>query len=198
MNNSHIRALVGLLVVSVLVALLSLLRTATGNIYHETEASGILTMAQCLKCHDGSTGKLITICLGRDCLYLRNHSMMHPYPPATKVNDYASRAEIEQAGCVLEEGKITCLSCHDLTKPAPHLIKSGDQLCLICHKNLRGNGGLLAEFHSRNPHPAAGYRSREGEGRHPTGVLQASLQLLQLLSERVLRVFQGDPVAEGH
>nr|WP_226377866.1 cytochrome c3 family protein [Citrifermentans bremense] len=37
---------------------------------------------------------------------------------------------------VLQDGKITCLSCHDLTKP-PHLIKKGDQLCYLCHKSLR-------------------------------------------------------------
>ncbi|HJV64921.1 MAG TPA: hypothetical protein VJ550_04235 [Geomonas sp.] len=198
MNNSHIRPLVGLLVVIALVAVLSLLRTAAGNIYHESEASGILTMAECLKCHDGTTGKMITVCLGNDCLYLRNHSMMHPYPPAAKVNDYASRTEIEQAGCVLEDGKITCLSCHDLTKPAPHLIRSGDQLCLICHKNLRGKGGLIAEPRRINSASAATFRWRGSEGPHPTGVLQASLQLLELVSERILRVFQRNPVSEGH
>jgi hypothetical protein len=107
------------------------------NYLHQQQASGILTMQECLKCHDGITGKLITVCLGNECLYLKEHSLMHQYPPPSKQNDYASVVEIESAGCILEAGKVTCLSCHDLTKPPPHLIQEGDKLCLICHKNLR-------------------------------------------------------------
>lgn len=144
MNNSHIKALVALFVVVALIPFLSMLRSAVGNTYHESQAAGILTMAECLKCHDGSTGKMIALCLGNECLYLNNHSLMHPYPPARKANDYASRADIEQAGCILENGKVTCLSCHDLTRPPPHLIRDGDQLCLICHKNLRGRNPALS------------------------------------------------------
>ena len=44
-------------------------------------------------------------------------------------------AEIEAAGCVLENGRTTCLSCHDLTKPPPgRTIRDGHDLCFICHK----------------------------------------------------------------
>jgi hypothetical protein len=103
------------------------------NPFHATKAAGILTMRECLECHNGLMGKAIHVCLGNNCLYTRNHSLMHRYPPVGKEGRYAPVEEIERAGCILEDGKITCLSCHDLTKPPPHTIRNGDQLCLICH-----------------------------------------------------------------
>lgn len=115
---------------------LSTLTFAAGGSHH-LKAGGILTARDCLHCHDGVTGKLITLCLGNECLYLKNHSILHPYPPSKKAGEYASREEVEAAGCILEEGRVTCQSCHDLTKPPPHLIKNGNDLCFICHKALR-------------------------------------------------------------
>ena len=104
-----------------------------GNVFHQTQAAGVVTMADCLSCHDGITGRAITVCLGNECLYTKNHSVMHRYPPVGKESNYAPQGEIEQAGCILEGGKITCLSCHNLANPPPHLIREGDKLCLICH-----------------------------------------------------------------
>ena len=103
------------------------------NSYHQTQAAGILKMQDCLKCHSGSPGKAVSICLGNECLYSKSHSLMHNYPPTGKSRDYAALQDVEKAGCVLEDGKVTCLSCHDLTKPQPHLIQEGDKLCTICH-----------------------------------------------------------------
>ncbi|GFO55793.1 hypothetical protein GMSM_28000 [Geomonas sp. Red276] len=136
MKNSH-RYLVfsGIVVISVLV--LFAFGFVVGNTYHQSQASGILTAEDCLQCHDGITGRLITLCLGDQCLYLQNHSILHPYPPVRRAAEYASRAEIEAAGCMLEDGKVTCLSCHNLTKPPPHLIRDGDELCYICHKTFK-------------------------------------------------------------
>lgn len=101
------------------------------NTFHEKQAAGVLTMKECLECHNTK----IVPCLGKDCMYTNNHPLMHTYPPEGKERRYASISEIQQAGCVLEDGKITCLSCHDLTKPPPRTIRAGDQLCLICHKD---------------------------------------------------------------
>jgi hypothetical protein len=103
------------------------------NSYHKTLAAGVVSMQDCMECHSGAVGKAVSICLGNECLYSNNHSLMHPYPPINKAADYAPLGDIEKAGCVLENGKITCLSCHDLTKPPPHLIREGDKLCSICH-----------------------------------------------------------------
>lgn len=113
------------------------LRMGEANIDHLTSASGILTMQECIACHSEGTTHPVAICLDDHCLYTNDHSLMHRYPPLGKELEYAPAAEIIAAGCILEDGKITCLSCHDLTQPAPHLIRTGDQLCGICHRLLR-------------------------------------------------------------
>lgn len=113
------------------------LRMGEANLDHLTSANGILTMQECLACHAEGSTHPVAICLDDHCLYTNDHSLMHPYPPAGKETDYVPTAQILAAGCVLEEGKITCLSCHDLTHPAPHLIRDGDELCAICHRLLR-------------------------------------------------------------
>ncbi len=111
----------------------ALISFSGNNPFHRARAAGVTTMKECLDCHNGIMAKAITLCLGNECLYTKNHSLMHLYPPIGKERLYAPRSEIERAGCILENGKITCLSCHDLTKPPPHVIRQGDQLCLICH-----------------------------------------------------------------
>lgn len=121
---------------------LFLFKYGHANPYHQTDAAGVLTMQECLQCHDKSSKKPIYICSGDMCLYSKNHSLMRPYPPMRHPNEYAPLPEIQEAGCVLENGLTTCLSCHDLTKPPPHLIRDGDQLCYICHKALRPTGSL--------------------------------------------------------
>lgn len=107
------------------------------NPYHQQDAAGLLRMQECLECHNIKMGKPVSICIGNDCVYRKNHSVMRPYPPFGKEKDYSPISEIENAGSYLEEGNITCLSCHDLTKPRPHLIRQGDQLCLMCHRGFR-------------------------------------------------------------
>ncbi|GAW67854.1 cytochrome C [Geoanaerobacter pelophilus] len=128
------------LVLSVAIAIVGIasLLPTQANLAHQTRASGILTAEECLACHSGAASrKPVSICLTDHCLYTNEHPVLRPYPPYGKDFDFASVAEITEAGCVLQDGKITCLSCHDLTKPPPHLIKKGDQLCYLCHKSLR-------------------------------------------------------------
>ena len=124
--------------VSVLVMLLLFAMTCFSleNPYHLSQAAGKLSMSDCLRCHDIGSKKPIAVCLGDNCLYSKSHSLMHEYPPFAKQHEYAPLSEVERAGCIIENGKMTCLSCHDLTKPAPHLIRSGDKLCLICHLDM--------------------------------------------------------------
>ncbi len=105
------------------------------NPYHLSQAAGLLTYKECLTCHVKGMKKGVSICLGKDCLYTNNHSLLHRYPPVGKEKDYAPIGEVERLGAVFEDGKITCLSCHELTKPPPHLIREQerDQICLMCH-----------------------------------------------------------------
>ena len=107
------------------------------NTFHLKYAAGILTMDECLDCHGGLMGKAVTICTGNECLYTKNHSIMSPYPPINKVREFAPESELKKAGVNFENGKITCLSCHNLTKPPPHIIMEADKLCTLCHIDLR-------------------------------------------------------------
>lgn len=136
-NRIYYRAVSALAILTLLLFQSVEAGTASGqsNTYHLTGGSGILTMKECMSCHDRTSAKPVYICTGDMCLYSRNHSLMREYPPFGQERDYASIAEIEAAGCVLENGRTTCLSCHDLTKPPPaRTIKDGHQLCFICHK----------------------------------------------------------------
>ncbi len=107
------------------------------NIYHQTSAKYILTMAECMVCHSEDSARPVSICLEDHCLYTNKHPVLRSYPPRRKAERFTPISENLEAGCVLEDGKITCLSCHDLTRPAPHLIRNGDELCYICHRYLR-------------------------------------------------------------
>ena len=106
------------------------------NPYHLSQSGRLSTMRDCMRCHDrnGPARSTISVCLGDNCLYTKNHPLMQVYPPAGMEGEFATLTEVERAGCLLEDGRITCLSCHDLAKPPPHLILDGDKLCLICHK----------------------------------------------------------------
>lgn len=129
------------LCVSIAIVVIASLLPTEANLAHQTSASGILTAEQCLACHsDASSKRPVSICLTDHCLYTNNHPVLRRYPPADKELEFATVAEITQAGCVLQDGKITCLSCHNLAQPIPHLIRDGDQLCYICHKSLRPGG----------------------------------------------------------
>ena len=137
MNSRCVKKLTGIIVF--MIFYLSNQTFAYDNQYHAEFANGILTMKECMNCHSKSKVKSVTICVSNNCLYSMDHSLMHVYPPKGQADKYASLSEITQAGCILENGKVTCLSCHDLTKPPPHLIQEGDKLCLICHKYLKSN-----------------------------------------------------------
>ncbi|MBU5614111.1 hypothetical protein KOL99_14355 [Geomonas sp. Red51] len=107
------------------------------NVYHQTSANHILTMAECMACHSEDSTRPVSICLDDHCLYSNDHPVLRRYPPPAKADKFAPVSDLLAAGCVLEDGKITCLSCHNLTKPAPHLVRDGDELCYICHRYLR-------------------------------------------------------------
>lgn len=65
-----------------------------------------------------------------------SHPVMIEYPPVGKEKGYATAADVERAGIKLVDGKVTCITCHDLTNIDPaHLARTMDnsQLCLACH-----------------------------------------------------------------
>ena len=89
----------------------------------------------CLSCHDGATAKFVSFCTVR-CDFSGAHSLLRRYPPARKAAQYAPTAVIQARGIKLENGQVTCNSCHDLRKSTPnHLVmeNTGSRLCLTCH-----------------------------------------------------------------
>jgi predicted CXXCH cytochrome family protein len=82
---------------------------------------------ECLACHDGTVGK---------CNFQGPHSKLPVYPPRGKEREYASVASLKTSGIRLENGRLTCISCHDLRNSgARHLIKAGqgNTICGRCH-----------------------------------------------------------------
>lgn len=107
------------------------------NLYHQRFASRILSFDECLYvgCHGNSKGKYITLCFGKECLLNNSHSILNQYPPPGKEKEFAPVSNVEWEGGIFENGKTTCLSCHNLTRPPPHLLKDGEEFCIICHIN---------------------------------------------------------------
>jgi len=89
----------------------------------------------CISCHDGSVAHIVSFCRVT-CDFSTSHSILKSYPPRGKAREYAGAAEVQAKGIRLVQGKVACLSCHDLRKPGPqHLVMSnvGSALCLTCH-----------------------------------------------------------------
>jgi hypothetical protein len=89
----------------------------------------------CLSCHDGSVGHFVSSCTVK-CDFSTSHSILKHYPPRGRERDYAPGAAILAKGIRLENGKVTCLSCHNLRNPKKnHMVVdvSKTDLCKICH-----------------------------------------------------------------
>lgn len=55
------------------------------NLYHRKYSTGIITVGGCRECHGGIMGKTIILCTGIECLYTRNHSILHSYSSVYQV-----------------------------------------------------------------------------------------------------------------
>lgn len=97
------------------------------------DADGALT--QCISCHDGSVGEHVSFCTVQ-CDFKTPHSVLKDYPPRDRELSFAPIPAAKAKGIKFINGKVTCVSCHNLRNPAKnHLVMDnrGSRLCLTCH-----------------------------------------------------------------
>lgn len=91
----------------------------------------------CMSCHtDGGIGPAANIIVGEDLRVSHSHSVGTNYEESSRwdreLRSYASVSEV----VVLREGKVGCLSCHNIYSKKPPLLamnNSGSRLCMTCH-----------------------------------------------------------------
>lgn len=97
------------------------------------EADG--TLVQCVSCHDGSAAHNVSFCTSQ-CSAATSHSVLKNYPPAGRQASFAPLAVVKSKGIKFDQGRVTCISCHNLRNPSKnHLVMEnrGSSLCLTCH-----------------------------------------------------------------
>ncbi len=90
----------------------------------------------CIACHDGLVASQAHFCTV-ECGFGTSHSISKAYPPRLKEDSYAPIESLQKKGIRLFNGKVSCVSCHDLKKSTKdHLIidNGGSNLCYSCHR----------------------------------------------------------------
>lgn len=94
------------------------------------------THTTCLSCHDGIIAEGIPICLETICFYNASHPINKNYPPPDKLREYVPAALAEHSGIIFSNGKISCISCHNVRNPNRYHLRVENReskLCLTCH-----------------------------------------------------------------
>ncbi len=86
----------------------------------------------CLSCHDGTTGKNIEYCV-QDCGSHAVHSVGRSYPPRGMQQEYAPVGWLMNRGIKLFDNKVSCISCHDLSRQEKYHLIMQTGLCQACH-----------------------------------------------------------------
>ena len=106
------------------------------NISHHGKSVVIDMRAEgCLSCHDGSMAESVTYCTVQ-CDFSTSHVIFKKYPPSRKPREFAPLTVVLAKGIRLQNGRITCVSCHDLrNQTAFHLVagKNQENICMACH-----------------------------------------------------------------
>ena len=94
---------------------------------------------KCIDCHYGLENDSKNSRCSKNCMIDpgSSHPIAKKYPPKGKEKQYIPIKQLRKTGLVkLQDGKITCLSCHDLTNNIPYhtvVEDRGTRLCKLCH-----------------------------------------------------------------
>lgn len=92
------------------------------------------TATDCIVCHDGMVGSNVSYCTV-DC-GLSNHAVLTAYPPPGKEREFTTAETLTAKGIKLENGQVTCISCHNLRNTQQYHLAmetNGSALCYACH-----------------------------------------------------------------
>ncbi len=104
--------------------------------HHGYLVSGDGGSHECLSCHNGSRARPVSSCLRGNCPLEGPHPVEKPYPPAGLETEFLPTFELERARIKLVNGRISCISCHNLSNPQPMhpaVDPATTNLCLLCH-----------------------------------------------------------------
>jgi hypothetical protein len=93
---------------------------------------------KCVACHYGQEDSKVSTCVNK-CLIdpELSHPVAEKYPPRGKEDEYVPIDQLRETGLIkLTDGRITCISCHDVANNLPyHVVVEdwGTQLCRLCH-----------------------------------------------------------------
>ncbi len=113
------------------------LARAVQVLHHGLAVESEAGYVECLACHDNVIARTVPTCLATVCLFRGPHPVARPYPPPEKSEQFATPAEAERAGIRFVNGRIDCISCHNLqVAEGAHLRlqTAGSRLCFACHR----------------------------------------------------------------
>lgn len=120
----------------VLLSLVMALPAAQLVDHYGTPVSTDTGSTTCLTCHDGSgVAPTVSSCT-TNCNFFDSHPIDKDYPPPGKEEEFAPLSVLADAGVMLPNGKISCVSCHDLALSGQYHIPGGlprSSLCFLCH-----------------------------------------------------------------
>src|SRR6266540_3005212 len=92
------------------------------SLHHDMPIDSAEDSAFCLDCHDGLKAELAGYCTV-DQRFNSPHVLFIPYPPPGREVEFRPLKFLQTAGIRLMNGRITCISCHNLANPKkPHLV----------------------------------------------------------------------------
>ena len=121
--------------VIVTVCLATLLFRAEAVEHHGFNVNIHGSYSECLSCHDDTVARSIPQCMGV-CLLGESHPVNRIYPPPDRSVEFRTVSDAEQSGIKFVDGKIDCISCHNLRANYRNHLRvriDGNQLCFTCH-----------------------------------------------------------------